>query len=78
LEPAGAAVAAPAGSAESAMPQYLEGTLRSLLPGILARGRVTEAEVDIDTVAVRAARELKEAGAMLWTPELTAAWARVP
>lgn len=78
LQVAGAAVAAPAGSAESVMPRYLEGTLRSLLPGILARGRVTAAEVDIDTVAERAARELEEAGAVLWTPELTAAWARVP
>ncbi|WP_279595256.1 hypothetical protein [Streptomyces sp. NEAU-YJ-81] len=36
------------------------------------------AEVDIDTVAERIARELKEAGAMCWSPELAAARARVP
>ena len=74
----GAATAGAAGSAESAMPAYLEGTLRSVLPAVLAHGQVTEAEVAIDTVAERVARELKEAGATLWAPDLVAAWARVP
>jgi 2-polyprenyl-3-methyl-5-hydroxy-6-metoxy-1,4-benzoquinol methylase len=74
----GEAAAGPAGSAESAMPEYLEGTARSVLPVVLAHGQVTEAEVDIDTLAARAASELKEAGATLWSPELAAAWARVP
>ena len=74
----GAATAGPAGSAESAMPEYLEGTLRSVLPVVLAHGQVTEAEVDIDTVAERVTRELKEARATFWGPELAAAWARVP
>jgi len=74
----GAAATGPAGTAESVMPAYLEGTLRSLLPVALAHGQVTEAEVDIDTVAERTARELKEADATFWSPELAAAWARVP
>jgi ubiquinone/menaquinone biosynthesis C-methylase UbiE len=74
----GAAIAGPAGTAESAMPEYLENTLRSVLPVVLAHGRVSEAEVDIHTVAERTARELKEAGATFWSPELAAAWARVP
>jgi SAM-dependent methyltransferase len=74
----GAAAAGPAGAAESAMPEFLESTIRSVLPMLLAHGQVTEAEVDIDTVAERAAREFKEADAMVWSPELAAAWARVP
>lgn len=74
----GAAVAGPAGTAESAMPEYLAGTLRSVLPVVLAHGQVSEAEVDIGTVAERAAREFKEAGATFWSPELAAAWARIP
>jgi ubiquinone/menaquinone biosynthesis C-methylase UbiE len=78
LPVAGAATTGPAGSAESAMPEYLAGTLRSVLPAVLALGQVTEAEVGIDTVAERTALELKEAGAMLWGPDLAAAWARVP
>ncbi|MFE2181214.1 class I SAM-dependent methyltransferase [Streptomyces sp. NPDC059455] len=74
----GAATTGPAGSAESAMPEYMEGCFRSVLPVVLAHGQVTEAEVDIDTVAERIAHELKEADAMYWGPELAAAWARVP
>ena len=78
LPVAGAATAGPAGSAESAMPAYLAGTLRSVLPVAIAHGQVTEAEVDIDTVAERVAREFREAGTTFWSPELAAAWARVP
>ncbi len=74
----GAASAGPAGYAESAMPAYLEGTLRSLLPFALAHGEATEAEIDIDTLAERTARELKTADATFWSAELGAAWARVP
>ncbi|CDR06870.1 hypothetical protein [Streptomyces iranensis] len=74
----GAAATGSAGSAASVMPEYMEGCVRSLLPAVLAHGQVTEAEVDVDTVAERVARELKEAGAMCWSPELAAAWARVP
>jgi ubiquinone/menaquinone biosynthesis C-methylase UbiE len=74
----GAASAEPAGSAESVMAEYFADSIRTVLPVLLARGLVTETEVDIDTVAERAARELEEADATLWTPELAAAWARVP
>jgi ubiquinone/menaquinone biosynthesis C-methylase UbiE len=78
LSPEGAAAAGPAGTAESAMPEYLEGTLRSVLPVVLAHGQASEAELDIDTLAERTARELRAAGAVFWSPELAAAWARVP
>jgi SAM-dependent methyltransferase len=74
----GAAATAPAGTADSAMPEYLAGTLRSLLPVVLAQGDVTEAALDIDTLAERTAGELRAAGAAFWSAELAAAWARVP
>lgn len=74
----GAANVGPAGTAESVMPEYTETTIRSLLPVLLAHGIATEDEVDIDTFAHRIALELKEASATFWTPELAAAWARVP
>lgn len=74
----GAAAAGLAGTAGSVMPEYWTATLRSLLPMVLAHGQATEAEVDIDTVAERITRELEAAGAVLWLPEMAAAWARVP
>ena len=74
----GAAAEGPAGSADSVMPTYAAETLRSVLPVLTAHGLATEDEVDIDTMAKRIARELKEAGAMFWAPELSGAWARVP
>jgi len=74
----GAAASGPAGDAESPMPEYLAATVTSLLPLILAHGQVTEAEVDIDTLAERVAHELKEAAATFWSPEIAAAWAVVP
>jgi hypothetical protein len=45
---------------------------------VLAHGQVTEGQVGIDTVAERTANELTQAGATFWSPELAAAWARVP
>lgn len=74
----GAATEGPAGSADSVMPAYAAETLRSMLPVVTAHGLATEDEVDIDTMAERVARELKEADAMFWAPELSGAWARVP
>jgi 2-polyprenyl-3-methyl-5-hydroxy-6-metoxy-1,4-benzoquinol methylase len=74
----GAATAGPAGSAESPMPELLVSTLRSLMPVLLSQGQVTEAEIDIDTIAERVTHELKEVGATYWGPELAAAWAIVP
>jgi hypothetical protein len=75
---AGAAGAVAAGTADSVMPTYLADTVRTVLPVILAHGLATEAEVDIDTMAERVTKELKETGATFWTPELAAAWARLP
>jgi SAM-dependent methyltransferase len=74
----GAAAAGLAGTAGSVIPEYWAATLRSLLPMVLAHGQATEAEVDIDTVAERITRELEEANAMIWLPEMAAIWARVP
>ena len=74
----GAAAAGLAGTAGSVIPEYWVATLRSILPMVLAHGQATEAEVDIDTVAERITRELEEAGAILWLPEMAATWARVP
>jgi ubiquinone/menaquinone biosynthesis C-methylase UbiE len=74
----GAANAGSAGTAESPMPEYLANTLRSVLPVVLAHGQVTETQVDIETLAERLRHEFKEAGAAFWSPELGAAWARIP
>jgi len=74
----GAASAGIAGTAGSVVPEYLVDTVRSVLPRALARGLVTEAVVNIDTLAERVTRELEEAGATVWSAELAAAWARVP
>jgi cyclopropane fatty-acyl-phospholipid synthase-like methyltransferase len=71
----GAAATTPAGPADSPIPEYLAGTLRTVLPVLLAHGQVTETEVDIDTMAERVARELERTNAMFWCPELAAAWA---
>jgi cyclopropane fatty-acyl-phospholipid synthase-like methyltransferase len=73
----GAAAAAPAGTADSDMPEYLTGTIRTLLPAVLAHTDATEALIDLDTLTDRITRELKEAGATFWSAELGAAWARV-
>ncbi len=78
LQVEGAATTAPGGTAESVMPQYVADTVRSFLPAILAHGLATEAEVDLHTLADRMAAELKAAGAVFFSPELAAAWARVP
>ena len=37
-----------------------------------------DALIDLDTLTDRLTRELKEAGATYWSPELAAAWARIP
>ncbi|HJP75862.1 MAG TPA: methyltransferase domain-containing protein [Pseudonocardiaceae bacterium] len=76
LTVAGVATAGPAGAADSVMPDYVAESARSFLPVILAHGLATESEVDIDTLADRLAREMKEAGSTFWSPELVGAWAR--
>lgn len=67
----------PCGTAASALPHFVAGTVDSLLPVIEAAGVATRAEIGIDTLAERIVAELAEADAVLWAPELVAAWARV-
>jgi SAM-dependent methyltransferase len=73
----GAAAAAPGGTADSAMPEYLVGSVRTLLPAVLAHTDTTEDLIGIDTLIDRVTRELNDAGATFWSAELGAAWARV-
>jgi ubiquinone/menaquinone biosynthesis C-methylase UbiE len=72
----GAAAANVGGPADSDIPQFMAETIRSMLPAILAHHGVTEAQVDVDTLRERFAREAREAGSTLWMPELVASWAR--
>lgn len=74
----GAGAVGSAGTADSVMPDYLAETVRSFLPLILTHGVATESEVDIETMADRIAREMKEAGSTFWPPELVGAWAVRP
>jgi ubiquinone/menaquinone biosynthesis C-methylase UbiE len=67
----------PCGTADSALPHFVAGTVNSLLPVIEAAGIATRAEIGIDTLAERIVAELAEADAVLWAPELVGAWARV-
>ncbi|WP_326836371.1 class I SAM-dependent methyltransferase [Amycolatopsis rhabdoformis] len=78
LSVVGAASATPAGSADSLTPRYLAELTRSMLPLITAHGLATEDEVDVDTLAKRIAEEMAAERAVLWLPELAAAWARIP
>jgi hypothetical protein len=73
----GVAAVEPAGTADSAVPEFLTATARSLLPLALAHGVVTEGEVDIDGMASQLADELRTARATIWTAELVGAWATV-
>ncbi|MFI5609441.1 class I SAM-dependent methyltransferase [Amycolatopsis sp. NPDC051903] len=78
LSVVGAATAAPAGSADSLAPHYIAELARSMLPVITAHGLATEDEVDVGTLTKRITEEMTKAGALLWLPDLAAAWARVP
>lgn len=73
----GAAMEIPAGTADSALPRFLAGTVRSMLPVIEATGVATRAEIGIETLAERISAELAQFDAVLWPPELVAVWARV-
>ncbi|HEY4459660.1 MAG TPA: class I SAM-dependent methyltransferase [Pseudonocardiaceae bacterium] len=74
----GAVMEIPAGDTKFQIPYFVSGTINSLLPAIEAAGVATRAEIDIDTLADRIIAELDEAEALLWPPELTGVWARVP
>lgn len=73
----GVAAEIPAGTADSAVPRFVAGTVRSLLPLIEATGVATREEVGIDTLAERISAELAQVDAVLWPPELIGGWARV-
>jgi SAM-dependent methyltransferase len=73
----GAATASPGGDANTKIVKYVVDSTRSLTPLVLAHGEVTEAELGIDTLAERMTRELADAGATLWAPDLIGTWARV-
>jgi hypothetical protein len=45
---------------------------------MIAHGLATEAELDVDTLAERAADSLRSAGAVLVPPILAGAWGRRP
>jgi SAM-dependent methyltransferase len=59
-------------------PAMLSGVVRSLLPVMVAHGLATEAEVDLDTLATRAAASLQSTGSVLVPPLLAGAWGRHP
>jgi SAM-dependent methyltransferase len=59
-------------------PAMLSGVVRSLAPVIVARGLATEAELDLDTLATRAAEALQANGSVLVPPVLAGAWGRRP
>lgn len=72
----GAAIATPAGGADSPMPDYFVDSVRVLLPKLVHLGIATEAEVD--AFEDRLVPEMTSAGAVVWSPELVGAWALVP
>jgi len=59
-------------------PEMLSGVVRSLAPVMLAHGLATEAELDVDTLAERAADSLRTTGSVLVPPTLVGAWGRRP
>ncbi|HEY2696867.1 MAG TPA: hypothetical protein VGJ45_15460 [Pseudonocardiaceae bacterium] len=56
----------------------MSGTISGMLPVIEAAGVATRDEIDVDTLADRIITEVEESDALLWPPELTGVWARVP
>lgn len=74
----GAAMEIPTGDTKFQIPYLMSGTINSMLPLIEAAGVATRAEIDIDTLADRIIAEVEESDALLWPPELTGVWARVP
>jgi hypothetical protein len=52
------------------------GVVRALAPAIIGHGLATAEELDIDTLAERAAAALDAAGSVLVPPVLAGAWGR--
>ena len=59
-------------------PAMLSGVVRSLAPVMVAHGLATEADLDLDTLASRAADSLQSTGSVLVPPVLAGAWGRRP
>jgi hypothetical protein len=59
-------------------PAMLSGVIRSLAPVMVAHGLATEAELDLDTLATRAAESLRSTDSVLVPPVLAGAWGRHP
>ena len=59
-------------------PGMLSGVIRSLSPLIVAHGLATEAELDLATLAPRAAHALRSTTSALVPPTLVGAWGRCP
>jgi SAM-dependent methyltransferase len=59
-------------------PALLTGVVRTLAPAMIAHGLTTAAELDIDTLATRAAAALHAHGSVLVPPLLAGAWGRRP
>jgi SAM-dependent methyltransferase len=74
----GLAVAQYLASDDPVGPAMLSGVVRSLAPAMVAHGLATEAELDLDTLAARAATALQATGSVLVPPILAAAWGRRP
>jgi len=58
--------------------EYLEATLRSMLPLVICSGEATAEEIDIDTVAARLRNEAIANDAVIKGPDMVSAWARKP
>ncbi len=57
-------------------PMMLSSVVRSLAPVMVAHGLATEAELDLDTLATRAAESLRSTNSVLVPPLLAGAWGR--
>ncbi|HVL22556.1 MAG TPA: class I SAM-dependent methyltransferase [Thermomicrobiales bacterium] len=77
-EPAMIMEAVIGGGDESPVPTMLADVIRSVLPVMVRAGVVTEAEVDIDTLADRLRAEAVAGRGCVSSPALVGAWTRVP
>jgi SAM-dependent methyltransferase len=78
VEVEGFAIAQYLGCDDPTGPAMVSGVVRSLAPVIVAHGLATEAELDLDTLAARAAESLQAKGSVLVPPLLAGAWGRRP
>jgi SAM-dependent methyltransferase len=67
-----------AGDADSPLPSWMVNSILSMAPLIVARGAATAEEVARDGYLEELTEQARQLEAMLYIPELAAAWARVP